>query len=97
MSTPRRQPSDSVVVDAVIPKRSSPVVVEAIVLEAHNHCVALRLDAAVFGPMHIVAKPQAVHASIGATREKMLEEIRFVEMADSTRVAVEAIVNKYLR
>lgn len=96
MSEPMRKFPDHVAVDAVIWKHSDPVVVEAFVTEAHRDFVALLIKGEVFGSTHIVAKSEAVHESTATTRDKLLAEIGSVEMTDSARVAVKAIIDKHL-
>jgi hypothetical protein len=74
-------------------KPSDLVMVDAIITEACDNCVALTMDE-VFGNTHIIVRPETVHASISTTRDRILEEIRAVEMPHSARGAVEAIINK---
>jgi hypothetical protein len=50
----------------------------------------------VFGNAHIIVRPRTIHASIATTRDRIVEEIRAVEMPHSARGAVEAIINKHL-
>lgn len=76
-------------------KPSDLVMVDAIVAEACDNYVALTMDE-VFGNAHIIVRPSTIHASIATTRDKIVEEIRAVEMPCSARGAVEAIINKHL-
>jgi hypothetical protein len=71
------------------------VMVDAIVAEACDHYVALTMDE-VFGNTHLIVRPDTIHAPIASTREKIVKEIRAVEMSQSARGAVEAIINKHL-
>lgn len=76
-------------------KPSDLVMVDATVAEACDNYVALTMDE-VFGNSHIIVRPGTIHASIASTRDKIVEEIRAVEMPQSSRGAVEAIINKHL-
>ena len=76
-------------------KASDRVVVNAIVTEASDNCVALTMDE-VFGNTHIIVRPETVHASIATTRDRIVEEIRAVNMPHSARGVVEAIIKKHL-
>ncbi len=76
-------------------KASDRVVVNAIVTEASDNCVALTMDE-VFGNTHIIVRPETVHAPIADTRDRIVEEIRAVNMPHSARGAVETIINKHL-
>lgn len=76
-------------------KPSDLVMVEAIVREACDNCVALSMDE-VFGNAHIIVRPRTIHASIATTRDRILTEVRAVKMPPSARGEVEAIINKHL-
>jgi hypothetical protein len=76
-------------------KPSDLVMVDAIVDQACDHYVALTMDE-VFGNTHLIVRPDSIHASIASTRDKIVEEIRAVEMPHSARGEVEAIINKHL-
>lgn len=76
-------------------KPSDFVMVDAIVAEACDNYVALTMDE-IFGISHIIVRPGRIHASVSSTRDKIVEEIRTVEMPHSARSAVEAIINKHL-
>ena len=76
-------------------KPSDYVMVDAIVAEACGNSIALTMDE-VFGKSHIIVRPVTIHASIATTRDKIVEEMRAVEMPQSARDAVEAIINKHL-
>lgn len=71
------------------------VMVDAIVAEACDHYVALTMSE-VFGNTHLIVRPGTIHAAITITRDRIVEEIRAVEMPHSARGAVEAIINKHL-
>lgn len=71
------------------------VMVDAIVTNASDNCVALTMDE-IFGNTHILVRPATVHPPIATARDKMLEEIRAVNMPDFVRSSVEAIINKHL-
>jgi hypothetical protein len=75
--------------------KPEPVMVDAVVTEASDNCVALSMHE-VFGNSHVVVRPGAVHASIATAQEKIVEEIRAVKMPDSVRSSVESIINKHL-
>lgn len=76
-------------------KSFEPVMVDAVVTEASEHCVALTMRE-VFGDTHLIVRPGTVHVPIATARERIVEEIRTVIMPDSTRSSVEAIINKHL-
>jgi hypothetical protein len=76
-------------------KPLEPVMVDAVVTEASDSCVALTMHE-VFGNTHIIVRPGTVHASTATAREKIVEEIRAVKMPDSVRSSVESIINKHL-
>jgi len=76
-------------------KPSDLVMVDAIVAGASDNCVALTMDE-VFGNTHIIVRPGAIHASIATARDRIVEEVRSVEMPDSVLGAVESIINKHL-
>jgi hypothetical protein len=77
-------------------KPSDLVMVDAIITEACDNCVALTMDEVFGNNTYIIVRPETVHASIATTRDRILEEIRAVEMPHSARGAVEAIINKRL-
>jgi hypothetical protein len=76
-------------------KPSDLVMVDAVVREVCDNCVALSMDE-VFGNSHIIVRPGTIHASIATTRDRIMEEICTVKMPFSARGAVEAIINKHL-
>lgn len=76
-------------------KPSDLVMVDATVAEACDNYVALTMDE-VFGNSHIIVRPGTIHASTASTRDKIVEEIRAIEMPLSARSAVEAVIDKHL-
>jgi len=76
-------------------KPLEPVMVDAVVAEASDNCVALTMRE-VFGDSHIIVRPGTVHASIATARDRIVEEIRAVKMSDAAQSSVESIINKHL-
>jgi hypothetical protein len=87
---------ESVVVDAVAWNRAdSVVVIDAVVWEGRNNCVGLDVEDVILGHRQLVVKPEAVHKSLRATRDAILEEIHALEIPESAQRAVEGIINKH--